>query len=74
MKTVYDVQQLLKKYGTFIYTRDRVADLELMEEEIMELHRSELLQPAQFKQALLLLRREIREEKVKRAKKKTDNK
>ncbi|NAP01271.1 DUF910 family protein [Halomonas sp. MG34] len=31
MKTIYDVQQLLKRYGSFVYTGDRLGDLELME-------------------------------------------
>ena len=42
MKTVYDVQQLLKKFGTIIYIGDRLADLELMEEELKQLYQSQL--------------------------------
>ncbi|HEY2421367.1 MAG TPA: YqgQ family protein, partial [Neobacillus sp.] len=34
MKTVYEIQQYLKQYGTIIYIGDRVADLELMEAEL----------------------------------------
>lgn len=58
MKTVYDVQQLLKKFGTFIYTGDRVADLELMEEEIKELYQMEFLNSQDYQMAVLLLRQE----------------
>ncbi len=36
MKSVYDIQQLLKKFGTIIYVGDRLGDLELMEMEIKE--------------------------------------
>ena len=31
MRTIYDVQQLLKRFGTIIYIGDRLADLELIE-------------------------------------------
>ena len=34
MNTLYDVQQLLKSFGIFIYVGDRTADLELMEAEV----------------------------------------
>ncbi|WP_335869380.1 YqgQ family protein [Bacillus sp. 2205SS5-2] len=59
MKTIYDVQQLLKRYGTFIYIGDRVADLQLMEEELKELWRSQLVEPRDYQMGLLLLRQEI---------------
>ncbi|WP_082233837.1 YqgQ family protein [Halobacillus massiliensis] len=59
MKTIYDVQQLLKKFGTFIYIGDRLAELELMEEEIMELYKSQCLPKEQFELAVMLLRSEI---------------
>lgn len=60
MKTVYDIQQLLKKFGTIIYIGDRVATLELMREEIQELYRSQLIETKDFQEAVLILRREIR--------------
>jgi uncharacterized protein YqgQ len=59
MKTIYDVQQLLKKYGTFIYTGNRLADLELMEDEIRELYELELVERQSLQLALLLLRQEM---------------
>ncbi|MBH0229871.1 YqgQ family protein [Halobacillus yeomjeoni] len=59
MKTIYDVQQLLKKFGTFIYIGDRLADLEMMEDEIRELHRSQCVTNEEFQMAILLLRSEI---------------
>ena len=40
MKTIYDIQQYLKKFGIIIYIGDRVSNLELMESEIHELYRS----------------------------------
>lgn len=66
MKTIYDVQQLLKKFGTIIYIGDRLADLELMEAELKELRFTELIDRRDFQSALLLLRREIQIEKDKR--------
>lgn len=59
MKTIYDVQQLLKRYGTIIYIGDRIADLELMEEEIKQLYQSTLIEPKDYQMAILLLRQEV---------------
>lgn len=56
MKTLYDVMQLLKRYGTVIYTGDYQADLELMEEEIKELYRLQFITPKEYSTALLILR------------------
>ncbi|MDC3415517.1 YqgQ family protein [Aquibacillus salsiterrae] len=58
MKTIYDVQQLLKKFGTVIYIGDRLADLELMEEEIKELYQSQCISSYDYQMAILLLRQE----------------
>lgn len=68
MKTIYDVQQLLKKYGTIIYIGDRVADLELMEAELRELFQSQLIEVRDYQTAMLLLRQEIQIQKEKRMK------
>ncbi|MDN7245761.1 YqgQ family protein [Planococcus shenhongbingii] len=56
MKTLYDVMQLLKRYGTIIYTGDPKADLELMEEEIRELYRLQFISAKEFSTAMLILR------------------
>lgn len=68
MKSIYDVQQFLKRFGTIIYIGDRLADLQLMEAELKELQHSQLLTRQQFQQAFFLLRREIQREKDLRAK------
>lgn len=68
MKTIYDVQQLLKKYGTIIYIGDRVADLELMEAELRELFQAQLIEVRDYQTAVLLLRQEIQIQKEKRMK------
>lgn len=68
MKSVYDVQQLLKKYGTIIYVGDRLADLELMEEEVKELFQAQLIDVKDYQMALLILRmkRKLNEKKEKK--------
>lgn len=69
MKTVYDVQQLLKQFGTIIYVGDRIADLELMEEEVKELYESQLIDVKQLQAALFVLRQEAQIEQEKRMRK-----
>ncbi|ANB60938.1 YqgQ family protein [Anoxybacteroides amylolyticum] len=69
MESVYDVQQLLKKYGTIIYVGDRLADLELMEEELKELYQSQLIDGKDYQMALLIVRHEAQLEREKRMKK-----
>ena len=58
MKSMKDIYDLLKRYGTFIYTRDRIGDLLLMEDEIRELYKAKVLDPKDFQSAMLLLRQE----------------
>jgi len=64
MKTLYDVQQLLKRFGIFIYTGNRLADLDLMEDEIRELYEYGLIEQSEFAQATLILRNEKRKYKT----------
>ncbi|MBP0724506.1 YqgQ family protein [Bacillus sp. RG28] len=61
MKTVYDVQQLLKQFGTIIYTGDRKADLMLMHDELRELFQANVIAPIEFQSAALVIKREIGE-------------
>ncbi|MEW8972036.1 MULTISPECIES: YqgQ family protein [Mesobacillus] len=68
MKTIYDIQQFLKKFGTIIYIGDRVADLELMAAELKELYNSQLIETKDYQSAILLLRQEIRLETEKKRK------
>jgi uncharacterized protein YqgQ len=65
MKTIYDIQQFLKRFGTIIYIGERVADLELMELELQELYQSQLIEPREFQTAQLILRQEIQFQKEK---------
>lgn len=58
MKTMKDIYDLLKQYGTFIYTRDRLGDVLLMQDEIRELYKAKVLEPKDFQTAMLILRQE----------------
>ncbi|GEN52075.1 YqgQ family protein [Halobacillus faecis] len=63
MKTIYDIQQYLKKFGTIIYIGDRLADLEMMEEEVRELYQAQCMPSEDYQMAILLLRSEIAKQK-----------
>ncbi|MEE1132571.1 MAG: YqgQ family protein [Caryophanon sp.] len=58
MQNLYDVMQLLKYYGTFIYTTDFLGDLHLMEDEIKELYNMGAIETQDFQMAMLILRQE----------------
>jgi uncharacterized protein YqgQ len=58
MKSMLDIIGLLKKYGIYIYTQDRIGDLHLMEDEIKELYKSKFIETRDFQMALLILRQE----------------
>ncbi|MFC7370402.1 YqgQ family protein [Fictibacillus iocasae] len=58
MKTFYDVQQLLKRFGSFIYTGHRLGDIELMMDEVRQLYTDNLIQADEFQKAVLILRAE----------------
>lgn len=68
MNNFYDVQQLLKKYGTIIYTGERLGDIELMDMEVEELKRLGMLEQTKYMQAKLILRNERTKEKKKQRK------
>jgi uncharacterized protein YqgQ len=68
MKTIFDIQQFLKTYGTIIYVGHRLSDLQLMEDELKELYKSQLIEMRDFQTALLLLRQEIAFEKERQEK------
>lgn len=58
MRTMKDIYDLLKKYGTIIYTGDRIGDLILMEEEIRELYKAKAIETLDFQMAIHLIRQE----------------
>ncbi|AUJ30099.1 MAG: YqgQ family protein [Liquorilactobacillus hordei] len=58
MKTLYDVQQLLKKFGVFVYVGKRLWDIELMALELDNLYRAGVIDKQTFLSAKLVLTRE----------------
>ncbi|WP_251551375.1 YqgQ family protein [Neobacillus muris] len=68
MKTIYEIQQYLKRFGSIIYIGDRTADLQLMELELRDLYQSQLIETKDYQTALLILRHEIQLEKEKKSK------
>ncbi|WP_347549612.1 YqgQ family protein [Pseudalkalibacillus hwajinpoensis] len=65
MKTFFDVQQLLKRFGMIVYTGSRLGDLELMEEELKELYEMKILEQDNYLVARMILRNEIGRERDK---------
>lgn len=60
MKTIYDVQQLLKRHGVFVYTGDRIGDLDLIEMEVGDLYASKLISIDDYRMSRLLIAKERR--------------
>ena len=65
MKTFYDIQQLLKRYGMIIYTGRRLGDLELMEDEVQELYEMKMIEKEDYLVARMILRNESNKERDK---------
>lgn len=70
MKTLYDVQQLLERYGVLVHVGRRIWDIELMALELDNINRAGLLDRHDYLVAKLILQREY--EKEERAKKHSD--
>ncbi|EFR44283.1 YqgQ family protein [Streptococcus pseudoporcinus] len=60
MKTLYDVQQLLKNFGIYIYIGKRLYDIEMMKIELKRLYDNGLMDKKDYLNAELILRREHR--------------
>ncbi|MGY3750903.1 YqgQ family protein [Vagococcus acidifermentans] len=58
MKTLYDVQQLLKRFGTFIYVGSRLRDIALMKIELKALYTEGLIQKEEYVSAVRVLTKE----------------
>ena len=58
MVSLYDVQQLLKRFGIIIYVGKRVYDIELMSQEIKNLYDSHLIEQQTYLKAWAILKRE----------------
>ena len=60
MKTLYDVQQLLKQFGIVVYLGKRLYDIEMMKIELEALYQNGLVDKDNYLNAEMLLRREHR--------------
>lgn len=58
MKTLYDVQQFLEKYGIMVHVGKRIWDIELMALELDNINRAHLIDQHDYLIAKLILRRE----------------
>lgn len=60
MNSLYDVQQLLKRFGIFVYVGKRIWDIEVMMDELYRLHKNSLIEQEEYLSALMVLKREHR--------------
>ena len=60
MKTLFDVQQLLKRFGIYIYIGKRLYDIEVMKLEHEKLYENGLSDKTEYLEAELVLRHEHR--------------
>ncbi|KRO04353.1 hypothetical protein IV54_GL001412 [Levilactobacillus paucivorans] len=60
MKTLYDVQQLLKKFDIYVYVGKRMWDIEVMALELNNLRKAGVVDTKTFIAAKLVLRHEHR--------------
>ncbi len=58
MNSISDIRKWLMQFRTIVYTKDRQADLELMEAEMREAHQMGVLSQEMYQKAMLILRRE----------------
>lgn len=52
------VIQLLKRFGLFIYTGNKIDDIDLVKEEVKELYENGLILKEDYLSAILILREE----------------
>ena len=64
MQTFYDLQQFLKSFGILIYMKDRKHTLSMIEYEVRELRRLELISKEEFLRAMAIIKHEINLELV----------
>lgn len=65
MESMTEIRMWLRTVGAFIYTKNRLMDLDLMEEEIKEAYNNGLLDVRMYQTALLTIKRERRIEQEK---------
>lgn len=52
------MQQLLKRYGVFVYVGERLWDLELMMDELRKIQQNHLMEQSVFLSAMTILKKE----------------
>jgi len=60
MNSLYDVQQLLKRFGVIVYVGKRIYDIELMNIELKDLFEARLIDQNTYLKARNILIREHR--------------
>lgn len=60
MKTLYDVQQLLKGFGILVYMGNRLYEIDMMKLELSRIYQAGLLDQQDYIAAELVLRQERR--------------
>ena len=58
MESLYDVQQLLKQFGIYVYVGKRIYDIELMQIELKNLYEGRLIDRDTYLQGWGILKRE----------------
>lgn len=58
LRSVYDVQQLLKQFGIFVYVGERLWDIELMMDEIKKIYQHHLIDQRTYLSAMAVLKKE----------------
>ena len=59
MKTLYDVQQLLMRFGNYVYFGDREVELEFMADELKEMYTSGIIDRTEWSNAMTILQMEL---------------
>ena len=59
MKTLYDVQQLLMRFGNYVYFGDREVELEFMADELKEMYTSGVIDRTEWSNAMKILQMEL---------------
>lgn len=60
VETLYDVQQLFKQFGIYVYVGKRIYDIELMLIELQNLYENRLIDKDTYLTAWNILKREHR--------------
>lgn len=58
MKDFYEVLQLLKRFGIYVYTGNKLDDIDLVHSEVKDLYENGLLMKDDYLKAILILRQE----------------